>query len=588
MSEARNELQEALSRYISDTLTCIHTGREFCERLSKWMLRMETELHMMMDIKDRADKINLNLSHFTQSENKGRAFGEYMKNKFTQFKTDSRREELEKELAEVLKDVLGGLEKLGCFLDAVEKLSVTSLHVFTENQVLNLPEKISLDHVQAVITAARLICPLLLEFKRDANVFFLPKLQNADVMAYQLDKYIQTTKSICEKMEKSCFSDFSLKMIKEVVVDLSEGLTESNIRQMLDHINQLEEIRMDTHFRMVILFQEESCHGFIEEFSERQPRMLQFLQELEGNAVQLDRMNKGAKISSVAGSSVGAVGGVLSIVGLALIPVTAGVSLALTMTGVGLGITSGVNSIVTTATEVGVNRTQQKKAREVFQSFMEDVTKLQDCLEEVTRQTLSKMEASNVDLALGLGKALCKVGTVGKSIDSFVDGCSAVKLLKSEDLISSAGKVVAEEGQALRNVPRVASDIPDVGQAAAKGSLAASQSARAGFIALNALFLGMDIFFICKDSISLAKGSETETSQFIRARAALWRSEMDSWKKIHDSLCEGLLTSGKKEAVLETPFYQDAEMENQPETEEEGQTHEVDGKLKTNNLCLVQ
>ncbi|KAM4717734.1 uncharacterized protein apol [Anableps anableps] len=560
MSAARRELQEALSRYVTDTLTYIQLARGFCEMFSKWMLWRETELDMMLDIKDRADKINLNISHVTQSEEKGKAFVEYMKNMFTGLTADSKLAELESELTEVLKDTLDGLEKLDCFLDAVEKLAVTSLHMFTENQVLNLPGDISSDYVQAVITAARLICPLLLVFKRDAAIFFLPKLQNADVLAHQLDRYIQTTKKICEKMEKSCFSDFSLKMSDEAAVNLGVDLSEHDVQRMLDHINQLDQIRMDPNFRMVFLFQEDSHHDFIKEFSKRQPRMSEFLNELEANAIQLDSMNKGAKISSVVGSSVGAVGGVLSIVGLALIPVTAGVSLALTMTGVGMGVTSGVNSIVTTATEMGVNHTHQKKASEVFQNFMEDVMKLQDCLEEVMQQRNAKMETRETDVALGVSKVICKVGTVGKSIDSIVDLASAAKLLKTEEVVASAGKVVAQEGKALRNIPRLASDIPDVGQAAVKGSLAASKSARAGLIAVNALFLGMDIFFICKDSMSLAKGSKSAVSQFIRARAALWSSEMDSWKKIHDSLNDGLLTSGKKEAVLETPFYPDVGM----------------------------
>ncbi|XP_049416503.1 uncharacterized protein apol isoform X1 [Epinephelus fuscoguttatus] len=569
---ARKEFEEALCCYTADTLTYIDTVRGFCERNPKWTLGRETELHMMMDIKDRADKIHLNIGHVTQSEKRGKAMWEYMKSKVTQVTADSRRAELETELADVLKDTLGGLEELNCFLDAVEKLAVTSLHVFMkENQVLHLPEGISPEHVQVVIIAARLICPLLLEFKRDASVFFLPKLQNVEVLSYQLNKYVQTTKTICEKLEKSSLCEFCLKENTETLVDLNADLSEGDFQRMLFHINQLDEIRMDQNFRMVFLFQDEPCSGFIDEFSERQPRMLQFLKDLEESAVQLDRMNTGAKISSVAGSSVGAVSGVLSIVGLALIPVTAGVSLTLTMAGLGLGITSGVNSAVTTAAEIGVNRKHQTKASEVFQRFMEDVQSLQDCL---FSSMVPKVEASEVDVVLGVGKIVTKAGTVGKSIDSFTDAASA--LLKSDEVITSAGRVAVQEGETLRNVPRVAADLPDIGQAAVKGPLALSKSARAGLIGLNALFLGMDIVFICKDSMSLAKGSKTEISQLIRARAALWSSEMDSWQRIHDSLSKGLQTSEKNKGILETPFYPEREMKKQKETETEVPSDEVD------------
>ncbi|XP_074511980.1 apolipoprotein L2-like [Sebastes fasciatus] len=479
-----------------------------------------------------------------------------MKSKFTQVTADSRRAELEKELAAVLKDTLRGLEKLHCFLDAVENLAVTSLHVFMEeNQGLHLPEGISLEQVQVVIITAREICPLLVKFKRDESVFFLPKLQNVEVLSYQLNRYIQTTQKICEKLEKSSFSDFCLNMNARPLVDLDVDLSEDDIQRMLHHINQLDEIRMNQSFRTVFLFQEEPCSGFISKFSERKPRMLQFLEDLEENAVQLDRMNMGAKISSVAGSSVGAAGGVLSIVGLALGPVTAGASLILTMTGLGLGITSGVNRLVTTGTEICVNHKHQKKASETFQSFMEDVQCFQDCLEEVT-----KMEMSQIDVVVEVRKVLRKVHVIRKTIDGLVDAASALKKLKTEKMAVSVGRGAVQEGKALRNVPRVAADIPDIGQAAVKGPLALSNSARAGLIGLNVLFLGMDVFFICKDSISLAKGSETEFSQFIRARATLWRSEIDSWQKIHDFLCEGQLTSKKNKAVLETPFYPERKM----------------------------
>ncbi|XP_033945981.2 uncharacterized protein [Pseudochaenichthys georgianus] len=483
---------------------------------------------MMIDIKTRADNIDLCIGHVTQSQTRGKAFLQYMKSKVTQVTADSRRADLEEELAALLKSTLEGLGELDCFLDAVENLAVTSLHLFMEeNQVLHLPEGISPVTVQLVIIAARKICPHLLEFKRVADAFFCPKLQNVEVQAYQLDKYIRTTENICAKLENSSFCDFCLKMNDDKLVDLAVDLSEDDTQRMLHHINQLDELRMNQSFRVVFLYQDEPCSGFINEFKERQPRMEQSLKDLEEHAVQLDQMNKGAKISSVAGSSVGAVGGVLSIVGLALIPVTAGVSLALTMTGVGMGITSGVNSAVTTATEIGVNHTYQRKAKEVFESLMEDVQILQDCLEEVT-----KKGTSGKDIALG--KLVYSAGTIAKGSDSFIDAASAFKVLKSEELVA---------------------DIPDIGQAAVKGPLALSKSARAGLIGLNALFLGMDIFFICKASMSLAKGSETEFSKFIRARAALWRSEVDSWQTIHDFLCEGLQTSKENKAILEMPFY---------------------------------
>uniref|UniRef100_A0A3B3HYS8 Apolipoprotein L n=1 Tax=Oryzias latipes TaxID=8090 RepID=A0A3B3HYS8_ORYLA len=556
MSAVRKKLEDALRCYVTDILTDIQTVRDFCEKFSKWMLWRETELEMIRDIKDRADKV----SNCATSEGKGQAFKRYVKNMFTQ--TGKLYSELQKELEEVLMDTLGGLETLQCFLDAIEKLAVSSVHVFMENQLIQLPENIGFDYVQVVINTAKLICPLLLEFKRDASVFFLPKMQNAEVLAYQLDRYIQTTKKMCEKMEKSCLNDGCLTET-EVVVKLDVDLSEFNMQRMLDHINQLKDIRMDLDFRMVFLFQEESGSIFMKEFSERQPRMLQFLKELEENAVQLDRMKKGAKISSVAGSSVGAVGGVLSIVGLALMPFTAGISLALTMTGIGMGVTSGVNSIVTTATELGVNRTHQKKASEVFQSFMEDVTKLQDCLEEVGAVAVAAGSAAGAVVAAGSAAgAVVAAGSaaeVGAAAGAVVAAGSAAEVGAAAGVgaaaAAGAGAAGGTAAAALRSVPKVASDIPDIGQAAVKSSLALSKSARAGLIAVNALFLGMDLFFICKDSISLAEGSETEVSQFIRARAALWSSEMDSWKKIHDSLCDGQQTSGKKEALLETPFY---------------------------------
>ncbi|XP_034566634.1 uncharacterized protein LOC117831856 [Notolabrus celidotus] len=518
MSTERDKLQEILCSYTTETLVHINTVKGFTEGISDWTDRRTAEVSKMKD-----------------------------------FKTSNHKpEKQQKELEAVLMDTLVGLEKLDLFLDAVEKLAVTSLHVYIEgNQVLHLPEEVSLEHVQAVIIAARQICPLLLEFKRDAQAFFLPKVLNVEVLAYQLDRYIQTTARICEDLK---ISHLPLGPSPNIVVNLDETFSEDDIQRMLLHINHLTDIRMDSDFRLVFLFQEVSCTGFIKEFTKLLPKMLQFLEDQEKIADLLNSVNKDGKITSVAGNSLGVIGDILTIIGLALAPVTAGVSLGLTFGGIGCGIASGVIGITKVGTEIGVNHVQLKKANRLLQTFMEDVQHLHDCLSEVTTQAV-QIEVSQTEVAMGVGKIAGRLCTIGNGIDSLFDTASAVEVLKSQKVIESAGRVAAQESQVLRNVPRVVADIPDIGQATLRGPLALSKMARAGLIGANVFFLGLDVFFICKDSVSLAKGSEAKLSQSIRARAALWRSEINAWEKIHDSLCEGLLTSEANMAVLFKPFY---------------------------------
>lgn len=562
-SASRKELRGALWRYTTDTLRFINIVRGFCDRIPEWVCGTESQLNKMLDIKSRQDSIDLNFSHVSQSQNKGKAFREYMKSKATQGTAKRRRDELGEELITVIQETLVELENLLRFLDAVEKLAVTSLHVFSDAEMvhLNLPKGVNVQDVQNMINAARQICPLLLQFKRDAADFFLPKMQNVEVLAYQLDRYIKITEQICKVMKKSRIQqDFDPEMTKKIWVQLGVDLTSEDIQRMIYHISLLDELRMDQHFRLVFLFQEKSCSGFLAEFSNRQLRMQDYLVELEEAAKKLNSMNKGAKISSVVGSSVGAVGGVLSIIGLALIPVTAGVSLGLTVTGIGLSVTSGVNGAVTTATEIGVNKKHQKKANEVFQVFMDDVQSLQTCLEEVSSQTVDIIEANLTNEADEGGSVVTKAAP-----DSSANTTPSVQVLKSDALLVSTGTVVVQEAKALRNVPRVASDIPDIGQAALKAPLALSRSARVGLIGLNALFIGMDVFFLCKDSVSLSKGSESKVSQFLSARVALWRSEIKAWEKIQETLHKGLPVSEKNKTILETLFYPEMETEDKPD-----------------------
>ncbi|XP_026064511.1 apolipoprotein L2-like [Carassius auratus] len=308
---------------------------------------------------------------------------------------------------------------------------------------------------------------------------------------------------------------------------------------------------MDQHTRLTFIFQKHA-QLFIDVFNQCCSRMKQFLSDLEESAVQLDRMKMGATISSVVGRSFEITGGVFSIVGLALAPVTAGVSLALTVTGLSLGMTSSVNSVVTGITETTVNIQQVRNAQNIFQRFMNDVGKILDCLEQASSE--QRLEGlAFVDMMIGAGKLIVSVGGVRRKIYNLVDADSAVQVLKRE-VIPTAAMVGLQESQSARSIPKLAADLPDIKQLAKGTPLALSKSARAGFIALNAFFIGFDVLFICKDSKSLAKGSKSEASQLIRSRAALWKSELEAWQKIYDSLCIGKLKFRKSQEVLDQLF----------------------------------
>ncbi|TTV75073.1 Apolipoprotein L3 [Bagarius yarrelli] len=311
---------------------------------------------------------------------------------------------------------------------------------------------------------------------------------------------------------------------------------------------------MDESFRTTFLFGEKA-QNFLFIFGERDSRMVEFLSGLDEAADQLDKMKKGSNISTVVGSSVGVAGGVLSIAGLALAPVTAGVSLALTATGVGLGVTSGLNSVATGISEMVINYKHGNEANNLFSKFIGDVQKILDCMEDVSRIEAPEEASHGVFTAVEVGNLVLRSGAIVKGIDAAVDVTSAVKALSNEEMMVKAVNMGLQEVKAGRNIPNLAADLPDIGQLAKGTPLALSKSTRAGFIGLNAFFIGLDILFICKDSISLAKGSKNEEALLIRSRSVLWRSEVEAWKKIHDHLAKGISEFYGQWEILEKPLY---------------------------------
>ncbi|KAM9746388.1 apolipoprotein L6-like [Menidia menidia] len=328
---------------------------------------------------------------------------------------------------------------------------------------------------------------------------------------------------ICEKLPRRLIGDFDREISPDTAVNLSPLLSEEDVLRMNEHINQLDQIRMDPDFRMVFLFQRVTPSHFLDLLSTHEPEMLRFLSDLEEVAVNLDKMNKGAKISSVANSSARTIGGILSIVGLALIPVTAGASVALSASGLVLEGGIGATNAITNLTGIWVNYQNLDKAQKAFKSFVTCMQEIQSCLKEASSQTGTEVQTSTNDVLMELDGADLSMGGVRKNVESLSDNVKEV-----------------EAGLSL------ASDLPDVSQAVVEGTLT---------LFSEAFSLGFDVFSVCKNGKDLAKGTETIISKLIRARAGLWRSEMDSWRRMQDSLSNGLPTAQEKKEILEASFY---------------------------------
>ncbi|XP_016396668.1 apolipoprotein L2-like [Sinocyclocheilus rhinocerous] len=515
--DIRAQLEERLTEYVKDTLSYIETVRVFCDQEPTWTSERKDEREKLRDI----------------SENQ-----------------QEEEEEKKEKLSAVLKDTLEGLKKLEPFLDAVEKLAATSSHVFNE-QIFLLQGK-SPESVQSVIADARIDAPLLIHFKRNAESFFQPLLQNVNILVFQLNSYyVLKTEQLCSRIRQNsveCADIYKYKM-GQPSVELILNASENAMNQMLDHLNQLCEIRMNQHTRLAFLFQDDA-QKFIDVFGERRSKMWQFLSHLEQTAVKLDLMKKGASISTVAGSSVGIVGGVLSLIGIFLAPFTVGASLFVTLAGAGLGGISALDSIVTGITETKVNQHQEHNAQSYLNSYKDDMIKIEDCLKEAANSEGPLVKPTAVDAKT----ILTNTGEGLKEFLNVADAAAAIRVYKSEKVTAAATEITMQDLNTASDVPQVATFLSRTRLLANVKTLRIVKVVRGISGLVNLFFIGLDGYFIAEEIKSLAKGSESEVSKLMRSRAALWKSELEAWEKMHDSLSIGIKTISESKHTLEKPF----------------------------------
>uniref|UniRef100_A0A4W3GKD0 Uncharacterized protein n=1 Tax=Callorhinchus milii TaxID=7868 RepID=A0A4W3GKD0_CALMI len=129
----------------------------------------------------------------------------------------------------------------------------------------------------------------------------------------------------------------------------------------------------------------EEVQRFKELFPEWKKKMREYKGALCNIADNIDTVHQGATIANITGSSMGAVGGILSIGGLIAAPFTMGSSLVLASLGAGIGVAGGVTNIAASGVDAFKQGDIAKQIDEIMKQYKEDSAEMADCCDQCVK-----------------------------------------------------------------------------------------------------------------------------------------------------------------------------------------------------------
>nr|XP_045376659.1 apolipoprotein L2-like [Camelus bactrianus] len=251
---------------------------------------------------------------------------------------------------------------------------------------------------------------------------------------------------------------------------------------------------------------------FLREFPRVKRELEESIGKLHALADKVDNVHRDCSISKVAAASAGVASGILTILGLALAPVTAGVSLALSATGLGLGAASAVTGVTTSVVEHVVTSSAETEANDLMSTVIDK--------EEVAAGAPGKRASELVPSTQNIFQAL---QGIGKNV-------RAIKVAKANPrLAAHARDFMTTGGVSLRRSKQVR-------KAFGGTALAMTREARIMGMATAGVTLLLDVASLVKDSLHLHEGAKAESAERLRQRARELESRLEELTRIYESL----------------------------------------------------
>ncbi|KAM8776760.1 apolipoprotein L6 [Rhynchonycteris naso] len=268
---------------------------------------------------------------------------------------------------------------------------------------------------------------------------------------------------------------------------------------------------------------------FLKEFPFIKGELETAIRELQALADDIDKTHRAFTTSNVVTSSISAISGVMSILGLVLAPVTVGGSLALSIAGGGLGTAAGATNIVSNIVEHFHNKKFQAQASSHLPTLDQEVKKPEE-------------KASYIMDAAG------KVATDSyRNIKNIRRNVHAFKIARANPHLASAAKRLLTTGEVSARRSR------QVQKAFAGTTLMMTKSARLMNSAMAGLSLGTDLYFFQKDLKELMEGARTEFAEEVRADARELEIRLTELTQLYEILQQKekmLGTSSLKDTVV--------------------------------------
>uniref|UniRef100_A0A8C5K577 Apolipoprotein L 8 n=1 Tax=Jaculus jaculus TaxID=51337 RepID=A0A8C5K577_JACJA len=251
---------------------------------------------------------------------------------------------------------------------------------------------------------------------------------------------------------------------------------------------------------------------FVVAFPQVRVELEEHIGKLRTLADKVDRLHRDCTISNVVADSTSAISGVLTLLGLALVPMTAGVSLVLLSTGMGLAAAAAITSISTSIVEHSNKLSVKTEASRL-------VTTSMDRMKVVAEAVVDSMPKLH-----SLSKNCIRV------LQSIEKTIQAIKL-------SRANPALAARARQLLTIGRVSVQHGKQAKKAVGGTaLAMSRGARIMGAATAGVTLLVDVVSLAKESKHLRKGAKAKLAGELRRQAQDLEGKLGELVRLHESL----------------------------------------------------